>query len=199
MNEKIAKVAAFAIGVAIGSAIAWKFAKDKYKRIADEEIDSIKERYAKKYAQIKNASNEEKEEAVICARGEMGDENQDSMKALYAEILRDRQYSKEADEDNDEKGGEDPMQNVTRPYLITPDEFGERDDYETESLHYYEDGTLVDDWDNVIEDIDDIVGTDSLNHFGDYEEDSVFVRNDEQKTDYEILREPGEYAGAVSG
>ena len=32
-----------------------------------------------------------------------------------------------------------------------------------------------------------MVGLDSLTHFGQYEDDSVYVRNDERMTDYEIL------------
>ena len=73
------------------------------------------------------------------------------------------------------------------PYVIAPEEFGELDDYETETLTYYKDKVLADDWDNRIENVDDLVGEESLTHFGEYEEDSVYVRNDTTKTDYEIL------------
>ena len=38
-------VISFVAGAAIGSLLAWKFAKDKYERIAQEEIDSVKEYY----------------------------------------------------------------------------------------------------------------------------------------------------------
>ena len=40
---------------------------------------------------------------------------------------------------------------------------------------------------------EDIVG-DALNHFGEYEEDSVFVRSDPKRCDYEILRDLRSYA-----
>ena len=48
-----------------------------------------------------------------------------------------------------------------------------------------------------IEDVDDVVGEDSLNHFGEFEEDSVYVRNDERKCDYEILLDHRRYADVV--
>ena len=38
------------------------------------------------------------------------------------------------------------------------------------------------------------IGKDSLTHFGEYEDDSVFVRNDRLKADYEILMDQRTYA-----
>ena len=49
---------------------------------------------------------------------------------------------------------------------------------------------MTDDWDNVIEDVEEMVGEESLKHFGDYgdDQDTVYVRNDNHKSVYEILR-----------
>ena len=80
-----------------------------------------------------------------------------------------------------------------KPYVIRPEEFGE-EDYETVSLTYYEDGVLTDEYDEPVEDIDDTVGADFFTHFGEYEDDSVFVRNDEQEIDYEILKDTRKYS-----
>lgn len=76
-----------------------------------------------------------------------------------------------------------------RPYVISPDEFGEKDGYENVTLTYYADGVLTDYFDNVISNVDEVVGFDSLDHFGEYEDDVVFVRNEKMETDYEILRD----------
>ena len=75
---------------------------------------------------------------------------------------------------------------MNEPYVISPDEFGNAG-YDIVSLELYSDRVLVDEDDNPIEDIDFLVGEDSLEHFGEYEDDSVFVRNDHLKTDFEIL------------
>ena len=83
---------------------------------------------------------------------------------------------------------------VKGPYVISPDEYDEND-YETETLYYYPDGVLTDTYDNVIVDIEETVGKKSLTCFGEYEEDSVFVRNDDLETDYEILLQPDNYEG----
>ena len=55
----------------------------------------------------------------------------------------------------------------------------------------------ADENDEVIEDVEDAVGIDSLNHFGEYEDDSVFVRNDARKCDYEILLDQRTYSEVV--
>jgi hypothetical protein len=76
------------------------------------------------------------------------------------------------------------------PYTITSEEFGMEDDYETISLTYYSDGVLVSD--NGLkmskEDIDQSVGSDYLNYIG--INDSIYIRNDHRKCDYEILVDP---------
>ena len=68
------------------------------------------------------------------------------------------------------------------------------DEYETVSLTYYsKDNVLTDDNDEIVDDVDEIIGQDSLKHFGEYEDDSVYVRNDRRKCDYEILLDESDY------
>jgi hypothetical protein len=59
-------------------------------------------------------------------------------------------------------------------------------DYGVQTLYLTKDGKLVNkDWE-IIDDIDDIVGYESLDHMGEYEDDTLHVRNDRLKCDYEI-------------
>ena len=80
------------------------------------------------------------------------------------------------------------------PRVIPPEDFGTLD-YEQVSLTYYSDGVLADDDDHAMDDdeIEESVGKESLTHFGEYEDDSVYVRNDRVKVDYEILSDPRSY------
>lgn len=181
MNRKITNVIIFAAGLTIGSLISWKMLESKYKKIAQEEIDSVKEVFSKR----QKIPVEKSEKKVPNAP-----RVDNSMVIEYEKIVSDTGYSKS----EDKKGG-NVM--VDRPYVITPNEFGEFYDYDTESLTYYADGVVTDDFNNVIDDIDNIIGEDSLNHFGEYEDDSVFVRNDALKTDYEILMDEREYSSIV--
>ena len=72
------------------------------------------------------------------------------------------------------------------PYIITPEEFGSQYDYDPVSLTYYADGVLTDDNNEEVDDISDIVPVDFADHFGEYEDDSVYVRNDRLCHDYMV-------------
>ena len=59
MMENIVKSAViFTAGVSIGATVAWSFLKAKYARIAQEEIDSVKEIYSAKESKIKKVFSE---------------------------------------------------------------------------------------------------------------------------------------------
>jgi hypothetical protein len=90
---------------------------------------------------------------------------------------------------------EDAYENVERPYVIKPEEFGENDDYNQVSLTYYiGNGVVTDENDEPLENVEDTIGSDYVQHFGEYEEDSVYVRNDRRRTDYEILLDTGDWS-----
>lgn len=186
MNNTLRNFFVFAVGAAIGSAATWYFVKTKYERIANEEIESVKEAFApKKFVPKKFEPREE------------SDSTHDMV--TYEKMLGNLSYTNytEATNDNDEKGVEEMTEKKKGPYVISPDEFGNIPEYDAVSLNYYSDGVLANDWDEIIEDVDDVVGEESLTHFGEYEADSVFVRNDDAATDYEILRDLRNYWDVV--
>lgn len=82
----------------------------------------------------------------------------------------------------------DPGITPSNPIVISPDEFGEDETYDKVSLYYYTDGIVADDNDEVVEDVDALIGYSSLETFGEYEDDAVHVKNEGVKTYYEILR-----------
>ncbi len=181
MRNKLINILFLAVGAAIGSAVTWKFLKTKYEQIAQEEIDSVKEVYLRK-----SKEDTETLESVKQALEKMGKVSkpiQDSYEVMK-EKISNLGYSS-----IDEEGKEREQMPIEKPYVISPDVFGDADGYDVVSLNYYADGVLTDDWGDIIGNVDDIVGEESLTHFGEYEDDSVFVRNDRLKTDYEILKD----------
>lgn len=114
-------------------------------------------------------------------------EKREDPKTTNKEIIDENKYTTYSDNKKKEKG--DIMDGI---YVISPEEFGEDNDYGTESLTYYTDGIITDTYDNVIEDPIALIG-DGVRHFGEYEDDSVFVRNENNKTDYEILADYKSY------
>ena len=171
MNNNVKIIFGFTLGVAAGVAATWKFFKTKYETISREEIDSVKEVYSKKIQK------------------EVEMETYKTMSSKY-----DTASNECIESDNKDEEEEKDDMITDGPYVISPDEFGNEFDYEEVSLTYYADGVLTDDQDNIIEDVDGLVGLDSLNHFGEYEDDSVFVRNDALQTDYEILADLRNYS-----
>lgn len=183
MKSNLLYIAIFAVGAAVGSAATWQYAKTKYRKIADEEIESVKYTFSRLSENAKKEKNEDDYEVLQCSDlNEKAKESQAAM-ANYKRVLNEVNYKNYAEE----------VKPVDGPYVITPMEFGENEDYETESLRYYADGYLTDDEDYIVDDIESMVGCDSLNHFGEFEEDSVFVRNDDMRTDFEILKDERNY------
>ena len=74
------------------------------------------------------------------------------------------------------KGGRD-KEKKTRPYVISPAEFDTRGMIRS-ALSYYANGIVADDMDNPMTDaeVEAAITHDALKHFGEYEDDSVFVR-----------------------
>lgn len=193
----------FVTGLVIGSVITYVVVKDKFEKIAQEEIDSVKEvfgRRVEKEADKKVEKIAEKEVEKI--RKEYNE--YDNLTKNYTSYSKNEtKENNEEDEEvceNDEDGVElfevERASDSDRPYVIDPWDFGGEDGYDTVTLNYYADDVLTDSDNNVIEDedIDDFVGKDFAEHFGEYEKDCVCVRNDRLKTDYEICRDIIKYS-----
>lgn len=187
----------FVTGLVIGSVVTYVVVKDKFEKIAQEEIDSVKEvfgRRVEKEADKKVEKIAEKEVEKI--RKEYND---------YGSLTKNyTSYSKNETEEDDCAQVEDGVElfeverasNSDRPYVIDPWDFGGEEGYDTVTLNYYADDVLTDSDNNVIEDedIDDFVGANFAEHFGEYEKDCVCVRNDRLKIDYEICRDIIKYS-----
>ena len=176
----------FIIGAASGATVAWYLLKDKYETLAQEEIDSVKEVFARREQDMKD----ETVKRNVAEGIKDSDRTKPDLKE-YAEQLKKNGYTRYSDLSADDGGVSDKQ---TKPYVIPPEQFGDNEEHEQISLTYYADGVLADENDEVIEDVEDAVGIDSLNHFGEYEDDSVFVRNDARKCDYEILLDQRTYS-----
>ena len=185
MNNTLKASLFFVSGAAIASFITYKVVEKKFKDIADEEIASVKEMYERKIEKIKLDEEAEKNIKVV----EITDDGVGEATTLekvninpYSSLVNDLGYS----DKNEEK--EQMNANIE---VIPPEDFGEYG-YKCESLTYYTDNVLTFDDDEKITDIDKYIGP-----FGEYEDDSVFVRNHDLKTDFEILKEYRRYSDVV--
>ncbi len=197
MNNKAVTFLAFVLGAAAGSFITWRHVKDIYEQIAQEEIDSVKEVFLKREAEMNPKTDDEPSLYPKIAACYENGESKTSEKdiAEYTARLEKEGYRQYFSNDSEKK---DAKTEKNVPYVISPEEFGEFDEYEKISLTYYSNHVLADENDEVIEDVEETVGVESLTHFGEYEDDSVFVRNDARRCDYEILLDQRSYSEVVS-
>ena len=194
MYQKFNYILALSIGAAIGSVVTAKLLKHKYEQMAQEEIESFIEMSEKRMAAVSEENSEPEKD--------VGEEEEVSFNKTglkpnimeYASRLKDEGYTNYSNTEVESPAKPVP---IDMPYVISPEEFGEFEDYERISLTLYSDGVLATDNDDIVDDVDEIVGADSLSHFGEYEDDSVFVRNDRLKCDYEILYDPNEYENVI--
>lgn len=179
--------AMFVTGSVVGSAATWQYTKKKYEQITQEEIESVKDTFSRiKKEQEKNKELEEPADGcgyIIDAKPTITEAD----RIDYSSIIKDNNYIKE----------KETVMNNKSPYVITPDEFGELDEYDTVSLVYYADKYLATYDGEIVEDIEETIGFESLNHFGEYEDDTVFVRNDVLKHDYEIMQDESNFEDIV--
>lgn len=201
--NKLAMFSVFISGVVIGSASSWYFTKKKYEQIANEEIESVKEKFSYKPSSEKK-DDDEKDEGFDQGEEHRKDAYDKVMMARekpsvseYAKRLSKEGYTNYSSSESKEDSDDSEDAKSLNPYVISPEQFGEKDDYDQISLTYYSDHVLADENDEIMDDVEDSVGSDSLTHFGEYEDDSVYVRNDRLKVDYEILLDSRPYSNVL--
>lgn len=199
MTSMLSKIVIFITGAALGSVVTWRLLQKQYDERVNEEMMAFKkaqrDEKMEKLEQM-HADLMEKKEELRVYETTVNDHHDEPREESTAPIEKNWKTTSEH-----YRGLLDEMgyyADEPEPYVISPEEFGDNvDGYELVSLNYYEDGVLADDWDEPIEDIDKVVGKDSLTHFGEYEDDSVYVRNDRLKCEYEILMRVGKFADKV--
>ena len=197
--NKFGIVVTFLSGVVIGGLVTWKAVDEQYAKITEEDLLSVKDAFRNREQKLRNEiedlknklkvaefqSEEDETAATILSKNEHQDKGDIND---YVRLVNRTKYARTSVPQKEDHG-------IEAPYVISPDEFGEMDGYTQISLTYFEEDDILSDENGiVIDDPDEIVG-DALNHFGEYdEEDSVFVRSDPKRCDYEILKDLRSYA-----
>ena len=219
MTSKLTKLLFFVAGAAVGSLATYKIVKDKYEKQISEDtlsmvqaFDELRDMYESQ--PIDNEKNEVDEPVNDVV--EEKDNSETKPLPSYAkyglteedffegpaeeveEIVKSEVPKKKVDytqyyDPNKKNEEKEEEKEVIKPYVITPDEFQDSD-YDVESYTYYADDVLTDEFDDIIYEPGETVGTEFADHFGEYEEDAVYIRNDERGIDYEILKDDRTFA-----
>lgn len=190
----------FVAGCVAGCVGASLYLKPKYEQYAQEKIDSIKEReerwkkgncHMDISEDVEEYADDQNEERIVKAQEAARNNANKSDITDYKTIVKENGYrdynsiSKPENEDQETKV--DPIS------YIPPNLYGLDDDYEQIELTYYMDGILADECGDVVDDIQAKVGNEFDDHFGEYEDTVVYVKNDELKTYYVISMSDDEY------
>lgn len=166
---KAGNILYLAIGIGIGLVAGIYSSKEKYKKIADEEIKSVIDEFNDMKKNLRKENSDNQNGHVVPDK---------------AEAIR-KNYSQAFKSDIPKKKEKDPIIEV-----IDENEFGEYEDdngaeYVRETLYYYTDGVLADGDNDVAS--RKFVG-DYLLSPGDWKYDAVYIRNHTLKMDIEILK-----------
>lgn len=177
----------FVIGSVVGFIAGSKLMERRFQQHAEEEIESVKRAFRNRTKNVEHDSV--KPNTTTLKQQPQDNKNAKTEKEAPKERRLDyaHYYSKNANvsekEDEKKDGAEDEI------YVIPPDEFDTEEGYEAISLRVFEDGIVTDDGLNPMteEEIENSVTRKNLERIGEYEPDSVFVRNEKRKVDYEVI------------
>lgn len=158
----------FLVGAVVGSAVTYLYFRSKNEVVEYEPEEATNEIPTEKVDIPKTGFEESKEYS------EFASPYRSTYSEKYNQTVELQKDQMEASKSN-------------KPQVIEPGLFGDDPEYSKFTLKYYKDGVLLDSSNNPIENVEGTVGEDFADHFGEYEEDSVYIRNDAIKSYFEIL------------
>lgn len=171
MNEKYIWLGAgVLIGAAIGVAGSYGYFKNHFQKIADEEIQSVKEVYSEGSRHHEEIDIPEDDDNL-----DTSEEVSDNYEQLVEEYA----------------GKEHPTDEIEGPRRIMREEFVENTrHYDQDTVTYYPDeNLLVNDLTNEpVDDIDGTVGQELMEMFAESTDDEWYIRNDRTGQDFEVLK-----------
>ena len=217
-RDMLVKAFIFTAGAAIGSVVTWKVIKTKYEQISKEEIESVREEYQRltkimrmeidacrkataAHTKVDDAVDEDDNEADADYPDDDDRDFTEKEKEQVEYYKITSRYRGSYNENNEikeegEENGDDEVPYINGPYVITPEDFASSPPgYNCCPLDYYKDGVLADGW-GVQMDVEETIGEEALDHFGEYVDDVVYVRNERLELDYEVTRDPRTYKEA---
>lgn len=226
MNRFVETGLYFLVGTAVGATVAHLVTKRRARVQMEEEVQQIKAHYATKTIKnspdyktieqqfVKSYENAldrlgytgapENFEKFLESRGFNKDMTLDD---IMAKEEKDNPTIEEETEESLDARFQELLDNRRNdsddPYVISVDEFMEESpEYDKVTLTYFDgDDTLISESEAVVPDVLRILGNDALTNFGVGSKDRniVYVRNDRQESDYEVILDERTYVEVVLG
>lgn len=214
MQVAIASATSATVAFGVAYYAAQKKAELKWKKLAEDEIEVMRDHFEAKVTALKNEQDKGEMDEIITANGYTGTEVigvTEEAKEVVEVVQADVVNVFEAPVPTEEEVGlpvwdfakEVKARDPRVPYIIHQTEYlTAQKGYEQMKLTYFmDDDVLAGPEDMIIEDQDALVGVENLERFGHGSEDTnkVYVRNDVREVDLEIVRSNGSFAEEVHG
>lgn len=188
------EVIIFTTGVAIGAASVYFGLKNKFEEKAHTEIEAIREYYAGTVNVVSRKDDSSTNETAKNANTTL------SPMSAYKEVLNISKknsyvsYDKVSSEPDDSPSDDDPGD----IYIIPAEKYKNDDDYDGQTLVWYEgDGSLTRPDDSLV-DAHEYIG-DNLSAFNNVNKEVLYVRNEHHMVDYEVIRDPRNFKVDILG
>lgn len=208
----------FALGAVAGVLGSARFFKTKYEKLSAEEVQEVRDFYAKRVKEFKSAStlawrepasdisSSTSEKSSIGATGPSDPRSYDDLTdyARYSGAYR-RQSTEEvvASDTEAESPSEPAEKKKQKPVLIPMERYGDSDEFEPKVIYYYAMGEVLTLVDEDTDDEEQIEETDVPEMFGDCltkysfttsDEDVIYIRSPRRKEDYKVIKVRGYYS-----
>ena len=214
MNNLIKYIMVFALGIGTGYFVTNKLLEKQYEILAQEEIDSVKNQFGKRYMKQTSTNSDRCDEVKKPSDENKSDKNTphfSNPKTAYNEMCKEQlledmgTFSNEQGDLTDAAGCfEDEWNSTTSnkridPYVISDTEFtNEFIHHDKISLYYYVyDDVLCNENEEPIDDIDNTVGWDVFKVLE--TQNSGWVRNENLGSDFEICVVQNSFLQATYG
>lgn len=186
MNKNVLCIITFGAGAAIGAGTAWYITKRSFEARTDEEIESVRQAYEKRYKKLEEDLYKSDGESSVLINPEP---KQEPVKREEKVVKKAAEKPNIIDYRSYYEGSEDKA--TLEPEIINENEYGENPNYRKVELTHTADGYLLDEDGEPIDDESGIVGYTSEEIEDQYiesGEDVVYIRNDDREVYYEVLR-----------
>lgn len=189
----------FAIGAAIGATVTYFYTVSKEREKNERDIAELKAYYNNEFKEKlaqkheKMAKNDENSPKIELQNSNDNSENQYEK---VIESVKEEKIEVVADHTSPVLKVDPPKENRV---IISGDEFLEDDEYDKETLYYFEEDEVFSDPEYVVvPDGINLVGKENLDHVGMFEDNVLYVRNELFGKDYEVIFHDQAYSD-VSG
>ena len=202
----------FLSGAGIGAFCGVIFAKEKYKKEADDEVLEIRRQYAEKASafnkeeklRLEEEFNKKEAAEIVKEQGYVSYSTKSEPTVTVSNRLEDILKSK-MDRKMDYEYPRDDY--PEQPFMIQEEDFSETElGFEKISASYFlDDGMLIEDGELNLEDRDDVhlnindcIGFDNLEIFlNDENMETMYIRNAKQACDYEVTKAGGSWSSII--